>query len=76
MLKTIQNNYVYEYEIKKSKFIGFAFLVSNESEVEKFLEYYRKKECVHSILLYALALLKIKPSVFYKELNFYSYILD
>ena len=26
------------------------------------LEYYRNKECVHSILLYALALLKIKPS--------------
>ena len=43
MLKTIQNNYVYEYEIKKSKFIGFAFLVSNESEVEKFLNQIRSE---------------------------------
>ena len=35
------------------------------------LEYYRKKECVHSTLLYALAILKLKPDVFYTELETY-----
>lgn len=37
MLKTIQNNYIYEFEIKKSKFIGYAFLVSSEKEIESYL---------------------------------------
>lgn len=35
------------------------------------LEYYRKKECVHTTLLYALALLVLNPKVYYEQIEAY-----
>jgi uncharacterized YigZ family protein len=42
-MKAIGHNHIYEYEIKKSRFIGFTFLVSSEEEIDRHLSIIRKE---------------------------------
>lgn len=42
-MKAIGHNHIYEYEIKKSRFIGYTFLVSSEEEIEKILKILRNE---------------------------------
>ena len=50
---TIKNDGVNEIEIKKSKFISYAFFVSNKNDVEKYLSYIRTKHSDATHICYA-----------------------
>lgn len=55
--------------------ISTEILLNSKCELERTscgcLEYYRKKECVHSTILYALALKLINPKEFYAQVDIY-----
>ncbi|MDE7263761.1 MAG: DEAD/DEAH box helicase [Anaeroplasmataceae bacterium] len=78
--KTIDGKLVYEVGGTKD-FYSYTGAISSTimldstyaliSEECGCLEHYRKKQCVHTTLLYALALLSLSPSKFYEELEKY-----
>lgn len=52
-MKTIETNCIYEYEIKKSRFIGYTFLVDSEEKIEKQLDMLSKEHSNATHVCYA-----------------------
>ena len=55
-MKTISTNYIHEYEIKKSRFIGYTFLVNSEEEIDKHLTILRKEHSTATHICYGYTL--------------------
>lgn len=55
-MKAIGHNHIHEYEIKKSKFIGFTFLVSSEEKIDRHLKAIRAEHSTATHVCYGYTL--------------------